>query len=126
MVKDETTPVVIDIAKSFIKLVQGIEPKWNKAYFRFRLQESVCEAKGSYVHGTEVVIINVLKHKDFFHPINDKAQELLTLLGKMQGVFLLVVNSNFEYDIKFEYENMNRWKISKLDGGTGIPEGIED
>jgi hypothetical protein len=125
MIKDDTTPLVIDIAKSFIKLVQEIEPKWDKAYFRFCSKDSVCEAKGSYVHGTDVVIINVLKHKNFFHPINDKGQELLTLLEKTEGVFLLTANSDFNYEIKFEYQDMNRWKISKLDGGTGIPEGIE-
>lgn len=36
-----------------------------------------------------------------------------------------MVDSSFEYEIKFEYEDMNRWRISKFDGGTGIPAGLE-
>lgn len=126
MIKDETTPLVIDIAKSFIKLMQEIEPKWNKAYLRFCSQELVCETKGSYVCGAEIKIINALSYKYFFHSINEKGQELLAFLGKMQGIFLLTIDSNFEYKIVFEYQNLNRWKISKLNGGTGIPKSVED
>jgi hypothetical protein len=125
MIKDDTTPIVIDIAKSFTKLMQGIEPKWNKAFLRFSGQDSVCEVKGSYLQGADVVMINALKHKNFFHPINDKGEELLISLGKKQGVFLLILNPNLEYEIKFEYDDLNRWNISKLDGGLGVPEGIQ-
>jgi len=46
-------------------------------------------------------------------------------LGNTEGVFLLTVDSNNAYEINFEYKDMNRWKISKSDGGTGIPEGVE-
>lgn len=125
MIEDKATPIVIDIAKSFISLVQGIEPNWQKAFLRFCWRDSVSEAKGSFVRASEVDIINVLKHKDFFHSVTKKGQALLMALGKSEGMFLLLINSNFEYEIKFEYEDLNRWKISKLAGGTGIPEGIE-
>lgn len=122
---DESTPVVIDIAKTFIKLVREIEPKWNKAYFRFRIQESDSETKGSYVHGNEVELISVFKHRNFFDSIDEKGRNLMAILGNAEGVFLLTVNSNNAYEINFEYKDMNRWKIDKLDGGTGIPEGVE-
>jgi hypothetical protein len=125
MVKDEATPLVIDIAKSFISLVRGIEPNWRKAYLRFCSQNSVSEAKGSYVRESGVEIIDVLKHKNFFHPISKKGQDLLAAVGKSEGLFLLVTDSNFDYEIKFEYQDMNRWRISKLAGGSGIPEGME-
>ncbi|GAB7126174.1 hypothetical protein JCM19000A_06810 [Silvimonas sp. JCM 19000] len=63
--------------------------------------------------------------KFFFHPIAKKGQDLLAAPGKAEGVFLLVIDSNFDYEIKFEYEDLDRWKISKLGGGTGVPVGIE-
>jgi len=72
-----------------------------------------------------VEIIDVLRHKNFFHGIARKGQELLTAVGKTEGVFLLVTDSTFDYEIKFEYHDMNRWRISKLGGGSGVPEGIE-
>ena len=46
------------------------------------------------------------------------------MLAKERGVFLITVNANLEYDIKFEWNDLEKWKISKLDGRTGIPEGI--
>ncbi|MDR3428742.1 hypothetical protein [Silvimonas sp.] len=125
MVNDEATPLVIDIARSFISLVREIEPSWRKAYLRFCLRDSVSEAKGSYVHESGVDIIDVVKHKDFFHPVAQKGQDLLAALGKTEGVFLLVTDSSFDYEIKFEYQDLNRWRISKLGGGTGVPSGIE-
>nr|EIT1518104.1 hypothetical protein [Acinetobacter baumannii] len=73
---------------------------------------------------TGVEIIDVLKYKDFFQPVNMNGQELLAALGKIKGVFLLVIDANFDYEINFEYQDMNRWKISKLAGGTGVSEGI--
>jgi hypothetical protein len=125
MVKDEAAPLVIDIAKSFIALVRVIEPNWYKAYLRFSSHHSVSEAKGSYVHESGVEIIDVLRHKDFFHAAARKGQQLLAAVGKTEGVFLLVTDSKFAYETKFEYHDMNRWRISKVGGGTGIPEGIE-
>jgi hypothetical protein len=125
MVKDEATPLVIDIAKRFITLVRGIDPNWHKAYLRFSSHHLVSEAKGSYVHESGVEIIDVLRHKDFFRAVARKGQQLLSAVGKTEGVFLLVTDPKFDYETKFEYHDMNRWRISKVGGGTGIPEGIE-
>jgi hypothetical protein len=122
-------PLLIDIVSSFVKLVRGIEPKWDKAYLRFRCEESWSEVKATYVHGTEVLFVGAIEHGDVFGHIDGKGRELLASMGETQGVFLLRVNSpspSLQYKIKYEYVDMDRWKISKMDGGTGIPEGIED
>jgi len=125
MVTDEATPLVVDIAKSFILLVREIAPSWSKAYLRFSNQGSVSQVKGSYTHGSGVDIIDTTEHKDFFHRVARKGKELLNALGKSDGVFLVVVDPKFDYEIKFEYQDMNRWQISKLSGGTGIPAGVD-
>jgi hypothetical protein len=125
MISEEATPLVIDIAKAFIALVREVEPTWEKAYLRFVAVDSTAEAKASYVHATGVEIINVLKHKGFFHSVTRKGQELLAALGKDHGLFLLVADSTFNYEIKFEYQDLEKWRISKIAGGTGVPEGFE-
>lgn len=81
MIKDEANPLVIDIAKGFIRLVMSIEPGWSKAYLRFLAEESESEVKGSVVSGSAVQIIDVLKHKEFLHAVASKGRELLHALG---------------------------------------------
>lgn len=121
MINDAATPLVVEIARSFMLLMRGLEQNWNKAYLRFSWQGSVSEAKASYVIESGAEIVDSTKNKDFFHPVLQKGKDLLMALGKDGGVFLLVVDSNLEYDIKFEYKDFNRWKISKLGGGREFP-----
>lgn len=125
MIADEASPLVIDIARAFITLVREVDPKWEKAYLRFVSDDSSAEAKASYVHVDGVEIINVLKHKDFFHSVTKMGQELLTALGKERGLFLLVADSSFNYEIKLEYQDLDKWRISKIGGDTGVPVGFE-
>jgi len=125
MINEEATPIVIDLAKSFISLVRDIDPEWHKGYLRVYVGDGVSEAKASYVRQSGVEIIDVLKHKEFFHAAPAKGRDLLAALEKPGGLFVLIVDSSFDYEIKFEYKNMNKWRISKLKGGTGIPEGLE-
>lgn len=56
--------------------------------------------------------------------MNNLGVNLIHLLGKEQGVFLLTINSDFDYKIDYDFENMERWGISKMNGKAGIPEGI--
>ena len=125
MINEEATPLVIDLTKCFISLIRDIDPEWRKGYLRICVGDGVAEAKASYVHHSGVEIVDVLKHKEFFHASPAKGRELLAALGKPGGLFVLIVDSNFDYEIKFEYKNMNKWGISKLKGGTGLPEGLE-
>lgn len=124
MITEEATPLVVDLAKSFISLIRGIEPDWSKGYLRFCSQGSVAESKASYAHRSGVEIIDVLKYKSFFQETSVKGQELLAALEKSEGLFVLIVDSNFDYEIKFEYSDMEKWWITKMRGGTGIPEGL--
>ena len=125
MITERTTPLVVDLAKSFTSLVRSIAPDWNKAYLRFCSQSSVSESKASYMHKSGVEIVDVLQFKDFFRGATAKGQELLAAIGKSEGLFVLIVDSSFDYEIKFEYSDMEKWRISKMKGGTGIPEGLK-
>lgn len=124
MAGDEQSVIVIELAKEFMELIRQIEPAWRKAYFRFSSDGARRGSNGSYASDSEVTLIDPFKHNKFFKSMNEKSIRLFSLLGKEHAVLLLTVDSNFDYDIKFEYANLDRWKISKVDGGTGIPEGI--
>ena len=124
MFTEESASLAIDIAKSFMQRLNDIEPKWEKGYLRYGYHDFVGEGKGTYVCKNKVEFIG-LANEDFIRQLHTQAQKLLESLDKPQRLFLLIVNSNKEYEFKFENKNMNRWKISKMDGGTGIPEGEE-
>ena len=50
---------------------------------------------------------------------------LLSSMNKSRGLFLLEVGNQDDYNIKFEFEDLDRWKISKLNGGSGVPDGYK-
>lgn len=121
---DEASAVVIDLAKEFVNLVGSLDPAWTKAYYRFRAEELRYGANASYVGNSAAVLIGAIKHGSFYESMNEKGLKLLKHLGKKKGVFLLVVDNNLDYDVKFEWDDLHRWEISKMDGRNGIPEGI--
>lgn len=121
---DEVSPVVMDMAKRLMLLVRDAYPGWKEAYLRFSAHDLVSEVKASCVHGDGVDILDVAQHGHFFQLMGRQGQELMNALGMKEGVFLLVVNAQYDYEIQFERADMTRWRISKLDGGTGVPAGF--
>ena len=121
---EEQALIVVELAKEFIGLVRSIEPKWNRAFFRFSTDEMKYGSNASYSFDSAVTLIDPFKCKPFFSSMNEKGKQLFRLIKKERGVLLLTVDSDFNYDTKFEYDNLERWKISKIDGGTGVPVGI--
>ncbi len=67
---------------------------------------------------------DAVKNSGFYVSMDKKGRQLLKLLGKDTGVFVLIIDASFDYKIDFEYEDLSRWRISKLNGGTGIPVGL--
>ena len=124
MIGEKATPLLVDIEKCVVSLMRSTGDDWRKAYLRFSSKDSVSEVKCSYEHGAKVDIINAVKNKDFFRSTIRNGQSLLAALGENEGVFLLTVDSDLKYEIEFEYDNIDRWNITKLDGRTGIPVGI--
>ena len=118
------TEIVIKLAKEFIELMQVLEPGWTKAYYRFRSEEARYGSNASYAVNGDVSLIGALKWEDFYEQMNSYGAQLLHVLGKGQGVFLLTVDSRFDYDIQFEWDDLSRWEITKLNGNTGLPLGM--
>lgn len=121
---DAQAVIVIELAKEFMELIRRVEPAWKKAYFRFSADGSRSGSNGSYESDGKMILIDPFKYDIFFKSMNEKSLRLLHILGKARAVVLLSIDSAFDYEIKFEYENFDRWKITKINGGTGVPEGI--
>ena len=40
-------------------------------------------------------------------------------------LLLLVVDSNYDFELKYEYTELGKWATTKIDGGVGIPAGLD-
>ena len=121
---DAATAVIVDMARVFLGRIREIAPRFERAFYRFRSEPSVYGSNASYVVNDNAQLMDALQYSDLFNTLNDRGRELFDLLGKPEGVMLLTVDSGFDYKIEFEWLDLDRWKITKLDGATGIPAGL--
>ncbi len=124
---DVASPVVIALAQEFITAMQRIDPSWDRAYWRFVSSDDQYGSNASYSFSGGVRLISVLGESQLFHKLNDLGRELWDFDGDSSRKFcvcLLIVSSDFKYEIKFEQHDQNKWRITKLDGKNGLPEGL--
>jgi hypothetical protein len=121
---DESSRLVIELVKEFIAVMQNINQNWEKGYLRFMFDVDYYQSSRSYATANDIFIVDAIKYRGFFDQIDLKGRQIFDALGRSKGLFLLVVDSDFNYDIKFEWSNLDRWRITKLDGGTGVPLGL--
>ena len=117
--------LVIEIAKIVMTELQRDYVGWQRAFIRFDATDDHYGSKGSYQTNDGVWLFDPFKHDDMFINLNELGIELRSILKKRFCVFLLTVKSDFSYTIDFEYEDAGKWAISKMDGATGLPLGIQ-
>ena len=126
---DEATKLVLALAKHVIAHMQANVPGWKEVYVR-------CDApsdyqfgcRASYIVGDRVELISMVKNREFSAEINRIGPELreqLSNAGKKFCVCLLRADSKFNYHIDFEWDDPSKWNITKLNGASGLPEGLE-
>lgn len=118
--------IVFDMAKALVDISNKIDRAWTKVYYRFYLDETESGANASLATSSSVALIGALDHPNLYSEENGLSKKLFAALNKKRGLLLLVVNSQLDYEIQFEFENLDRWGISKMDGATGIPEGLAE
>lgn len=124
---DGATPVVMSLAKELITAMQQINPSWERAYWRFVSTDDHYGSNASYSTATEVTLIATLEESKLFDRLNNLGRQLWNAERDPNRKFcvcLLVVTSSFDYEIKFEQRDENRWRITKLDGKSGLPDGL--
>lgn len=122
---EAATVIVKSLAVEFFEYISCIDDEWVIAYFRFHSSDGGYGSSGSYQDKAgRVRLFNPFEQESFFDSMNYKGRELRKLIeenGSSFCVMLLIVDSEFNFDIKFEYHDAEKWKISKMDGLTGIP-----
>jgi len=124
---EKSDKLVIELAKVLISAMQQRVPKWQRAYIRFEASDSHHGAKGSYITDEGIFIFDVFKFNELFRLMKSLGFELREELANEDRrfcLFLLSVDSGFDYNIDFEWNDPSRWAISKIRGATGIPAGL--
>jgi hypothetical protein len=123
---EHASELVIELAKALIEELLRC-PEWQRGFLRFEASDSHTSANGSYVLPSGVFLLGVFEHKALFARANELFGQLRVATstnGKLFQVCLLSVNSDFDFDIQYEYHDPNKWKITKLGGASGIPAGV--
>lgn len=124
---EQSSEIVVALARNFIGLLQTGMSGWQRAFFRFDADHLKYGSIASYERNGQVNLIDPFEAGDFYPAMNEMACELREALGRSKPKFcvlLLTVDSSFDYEIKFENVDPSRWQISKMDGGSGIPIGL--
>ena len=115
--------LTVDLVKAFAREMPTVDAAWQRAFLRIALAPGVAEVKASYVGSRGVELVDVMAHKPFIHWVSGVAGQLRDSLQAASPfkVALVVLNADFSYEVKYEFENPQRWAISKLNGGSGLP-----
>ncbi len=122
---EDQSEIVTEMASALVEFASKIDSSWKKAYYRFYIGGPESGSIGSCVGRSGIHFIDGLTHVDFCNALNELGKRLFSLFGQKRGLLLLSVDSNMEFNIDFEFEDLNKWRIIKSDGSSGIPEGIE-
>lgn len=126
--KKQESEIVIEMTKSCIDYINEVDPEWEILYMRYSSDDLKKSVQGSYVKREDVALFPVLGFSWFYDEMHVLCESLRNLQLSEKKKFkacLLRVDSKFQYNIYFDYEDVNRWEITKLDGKNGIPEGLD-
>jgi hypothetical protein len=114
--------LVVELARELMQLPMRVDPSWTKAFFRYCHEGARLGSNASCVSNGIANLIDPFENSIAFGKLNDLGEALFRSTGKEQAVILLIVDNKFNYNVEFEYSDMGKWMISKIDGATGIPE----
>jgi len=114
----EQSEIATDVAGSFMRFLGRACPGWEVGFFRFALAEGGPAASASCVMGAQVAVV---EHPGVFDLLMERSKALFDSLARTRGVVLFVVGASRQVEVRFDVENLERWK---LDPETGLPEGM--
>jgi hypothetical protein len=123
---EAASTITVEIATQFLLFVRSLDQNWSRAYYRF-MSEDIDAAYGSnasFVTESGVFLIDAIENRSFFFSMNKQGWRLFEALGMKKGVFLLCINEDKTYNMMFEWDDLQRWRITKMEGRSGIPEGV--
>ena len=119
--------MVIELAKGFIQTMIDSNEKWDKAFFRFHSDVNGYGGNASYTQGSSVNLLGQFKFDGFVEKTCDKFENLKKSLAQSNKPFcvaLLVIDNQYNFKILYEYNDLDKWFITKIDS-DGIPRGYD-
>ena len=121
---EQQSEIVVEMAKKTIDLLRANARGWHKGYVRFYMDDGETGANGCFAGDGFVDLIGALDHNAFYQEFIALGERLFQALQKTRGVLLLQVDASFDYEAKFEWKDLAKWRITKLDGRSGLPDGL--
>jgi hypothetical protein len=124
----EVAAIETELTKEFVHLMNEAQPGWSRAFVRFEATENSYGSQGpSYEQDSEMRILDSMKHparSTLLRWMGEQVQRLFLLQRTPRAVLVLAVTPDGRCEMKYEYRNLSRYRITLIDGGTGIPEGF--
>lgn len=122
---DRSSAFVIGMVQELVATVRRLNPAWTRAFWRFESEELRYGSNASYVDSAGANLISAIREQRFYDTMNASGRKLWeSQVGGAFRVCLLVIDSSLNYEMKFEMQDVSKWRITKSDGGTGMPEGL--
>jgi len=123
-IDDVITRNLIEMVKRLYKHFETLAIEYEFAYLRFHDSGSFYGVSGSYAASGDVFLMSPFKCENLFKDMTEAGLRLIRSQDHDRGVMLIVARKDREYKVHFEWSDLDRWRIDKLDGRTGIPEGF--
>ena len=120
---DRSTPIVIELARHAMTWLQAKAPGWKAGYVRVHQEPGSTNARASYATQDDVHLISAVGDP-FVRAAGEIGARLIAAMDKERGIALLIVTSDFNYEVKFEWNDLERWMITKMNGASGRPAGL--
>ena len=128
MSNPEAGKLIIDIAKQFLSYAFESPNNWHEAYLRYSGNKNASGLTSIYRHGqiAEFYDFDEDLEDQFYEDVRASLKKLQDAVTAQQGkefcVCLLSINPECDYHFYYEYEDTEKWEISKMDGQSGIPQ----
>jgi hypothetical protein len=118
---ERASALILELSQELFAQVPQTMPDWSKAYYRFCLAAEGKSAAAS-CRGASTKAIEAATHAAFFQDMEDKAETLIKLFGKPQGVLLLIIGADASYKVDFDWDDLGRWPIAADGSISGLPQ----
>jgi hypothetical protein len=126
--KEKVAAASIEWAKGVMKRLDKSGVPWETAYLRFHSDAGHYGSSGSYVSNGQVKLLGSLDDSGpvaFTQQAGPSLRMALNVGERSVFVGLLTVHkASRDYKVDFDFEDIARWRITKLDGASGLPSGL--
>jgi hypothetical protein len=119
----QAAALAVELVKAFDRARSTTDSAWQHAFLRIANVPGATEVKAYFVGSRGIGIVDVVAHKPFIHWASGIAGQICDSLQSARPfkVALVELNADFSCEMKYEFQNPQRWAISRFKGGSGLP-----